>query len=274
MVLPVWAAVIGLISKGDAVRNEEGLSLSQSWQVLLMAVGFLTRLPLPKNLEYNEALFQKTPLFFPAVGLLVALLTGLVAVLGFALFDDLAVAVVLSMLASLLITGAFHEDGLADSADGFGGGWQREDVLRIMKDSRIGTFGAAALVCILALKAVSLTALGDINQLLVALCWGHVLSRAVATSLMLELDYVRGEGKSKPLARQIQGGPWLLSLLPLLPVVVLGNWPPLLILALSLLGFRYAAKAYLLRRLGGYTGDALGAVQQLAEVLVYLCFLM
>src|SRR5699024_601639 len=109
----------------------------------------------------------------------------------------------LSMLATIWLTGAFHEDGLADMFDGFGGGWTKEQILSIMKDSRIGTLGVAGLVGILALKFVSLNELpaGAVPALLIA---GHATSRFLATTLILPHDYVRGEpSKAKPVAKQM-----------------------------------------------------------------------
>lgn len=243
-------------------------------QILLLAVGFLTRLPVPPDPDFDDDKLSEASRYFPLVGLLVGALAVLVLLISHSLFSSLPLAVLLSMLASLLVTGAFHEDGLADSADGFGGGYRREDVLRIMKDSRIGTYGAVALFGVLALKAASLSAMASPWVVASALLWGHGVSRWLAISLLLDLPYVRGEGKSKPLAREISRRYFWLAGAPLLGLLLLGHWPALLILALVLLVLRYAVGVWLRRRLGGYSGDVLGAVQQVTEVLIYLCFLL
>ncbi len=243
-------------------------------QILLLAVGFLTRLPVPADPDFHDDKLSQASRYFPLVGLLVAALSAAVLLISHSLFASLPLAVLLAMVASLLMTGAFHEDGLADSADGFGGGYRREDVLRIMKDSRIGSYGAVALFMALGLKAVSLSALASPWVAASALLWGHGLSRWLAISLLLDMPYVRGEGKSKPLARAISPRCFLLAGLPLVGLLLFAHWPALLALTVLLIGFRFAVAAWLRRRLGGYSGDVLGAVQQLAEILVYLCFLL
>ncbi len=244
------------------------------WQVFLLAVGFLTRLPVPPDPDFSEQKLDKTSPYFPLVGLLIALLCAVVVLLANALFDHLLLAVLLSVAASLLITGAFHEDGLADSADGFGGGWQRDDVLRIMKDSRIGSYGTVAVVTALALKVTALSALGSAGEVAVALLWGHGLSRWVTISLLMDLDYVSGEGKSKPLARQLSSRESLCAMLPLAPLLLISPLPSLFFMLPALFVFRLGYAEYLRRRIGGYTGDALGAAQQVSEVLIYLAFLV
>ncbi|MBD2857686.1 adenosylcobinamide-GDP ribazoletransferase [Spongiibacter sp. KMU-158] len=248
--------------------------------MFLCALGFLSRIPVPFDTHFSQQKLNDSAVYFPAVGLLIALLSGLILLLSQVLFGSLLVSVLLSMLTSLLLTGAFHEDGLADCADGFGGGYEPESVLHIMKDSRLGTFGAAALVSVLAIKAASLASLGSPWGIVLALCWGHVLSRGVAISVQLELGYVREDGKAKPLAQGLSIKAFYYSLLPMAPLVVIGMFSALLsgfgviFLILSLIGFRGFWIWYLRRRIGGYTGDTLGAAQQISELLVYLSFLV
>ena len=244
------------------------------WQVFLLAVGFLTRLPVPADPDFSEAKLNGASRYFPLVGLLVGALAAIVYVVSLAAFASSFIAVLLSMIASILITGSFHEDGFADSCDGFGGGWRSEDVLRIMKDSRIGTYGTVGLISILALKAASLQAMPSAAVVAAALVWGHVFSRWVSTSYLLDLDYVRGEGKSKPLATTMPLKHWLYSgtvLLPLFLFIDIGSFGILMLVTVL---FRLAFAVYLRRRIGGYTGDALGAAQQIVEILVYLAFLL
>lgn len=244
------------------------------WQVFILAVGFLTRLPVPEDPSFTEAKLNGASRYFPLVGLLVGFLAALVYVVALAVFANGVIAVLLSMVASILITGSFHEDGFADSCDGFGGGWRSEDVLRIMKDSRIGTYGTVGLILILALKAASLGAMPSASTVCGALLWGHVFSRWVSTSYLLDLDYVRGEGKSKPLATTMPLKHWWYSGIVLIPLLFLIDVTSLGVLLIAAIGFRLGFAAYLRRRIGGYTGDALGAAQQVIEITVYLSFLL
>jgi adenosylcobinamide-GDP ribazoletransferase len=172
------------------------------------------------------------------------------------------------MVATLLLTGAFHEDGLSDAMDGLGGGWEKEQVLTIMKDSRIGSYGAVALVMALLLKFQSLASLppAAIPPVLIA---GHALSRLVATSLIVTQEYVRENGKAKPLAQQMTGKEFAIStLFGLAPLY----WLPLQTLwaLLPVLLVRWWFGRLLQRKLGGYTGDCLGAMQQLSEIAFYI----
>ncbi|MBU0539979.1 MAG: adenosylcobinamide-GDP ribazoletransferase [Gammaproteobacteria bacterium] len=247
--------------------------MQREWQVFLLAVGFLTRIPIPADPDFSDEKLNGASRYFPLVGLLVAGVATLVFVAAVATFNNIVLAVLLSMVASILLTGAFHEDGFADSCDGFGGGWRAEDVLRIMKDSRIGTYGTVALVLVLGLKAATLSAMPSTGVVVSALLWAHIMSRWLATSYLLDLHYVRGEGKSKPLATTMPLSHWLWSGLPILPLLIFTGLPALFPLIVVLLIFRFAFAAYLRRRIGGYTGDALGAAQQVTEIIIYLAFL-
>lgn len=247
--------------------------MQREWQVFLLAVGFLTRIPIPADPDFSDGKLNGASRYFPLVGLLVAGVAALVFVAVFAIFNNIVLAVLLSMVTSILLTGAFHEDGFADSCDGFGGGWRAEDVLRIMKDSRIGTYGTVALVLVLGLKAATLSAMPSTGVVVSALLWAHIMSRWLATSYLLDLHYVRGEGKSKPLATTMPLSHWLWSGLPILPLLIFTGLPALFPLIVVLLIFRFAFAAYLRRRIGGYTGDALGAAQQVTEIIIYLAFL-
>lgn len=247
--------------------------LRREWQIFLLAVGFLSRLPVPPDPNFSQDKLDGAARYFPAVGLLLGAITALSLLAFHRIFDNLPLAVLLSMALGLLVSGAFHEDGLADSADGFGGGWQRDDVLRIMKDSRIGTYGTVALTLTLAIKALSLSSMPSAGAAALALLLAQALSRWLAVSYLIDLRYVSGEGKSKPLATALPLRHWWLAGLPLLiPAMAtpIATWLPL---ALCLLIFRFGFGRYLRRRLGGYSGDALGAAQQISEVLIYLVLL-
>jgi adenosylcobinamide-GDP ribazoletransferase len=245
--------------------------------LFLVAIQFLTRLPVPHLTGFQTSWLSESARFFPLVGALV----GIIAV-GIwwicSLFFPPLVAVGLMMSASLLLTGAFHEDGLADVCDGFGGGRMRDAVLAIMKDSRVGAYGAIGVVMMLGLKWSVLVSL-PYAAFPIIVIGAHMVSRWCAISLIWRLPYVRAEAeaKSKPLADSLSGADWLMSgvlgALILLPVLLLidpaarSRLALALLAALTLSGITTAlAAGYFKSRIGGYTGDCLGATQQLAEL--------
>jgi len=242
---------------------------------ILIAIGYFTRLPVPAWVGWSAFELNRATRYFPLVGLLVGGFAAAVLWAGLQLFPT-ALAVGLSMLASLILTGAFHEDGLADSADGFGGGWGKAQVLTIMKDSRIGTYGALALVMALLLKFSALNAIGI--EALLTLPVVHAASRVPPLLIMAFMHYVREDDSSrtKPVAEGLGRAEWLPGLLlgsaPLLVAVCLGALSPLRAAAV-LLGVGCAGTLcarYFYERIGGYTGDALGASQQVCELTGYL----
>ena len=231
------------------------------------AIRFFTRLPVPAWVGHSSDALDRASRYFPAVGLLVGAIAALVFGLASLLLPK-TLAVLASMATTIYITGAFHEDGWSDMVDGFGGGWEKVQILMIMKDSRIGSFGAVALVILLLSKFCALIEL-DLMMIPAALVAGHTLSRFCATTLLRGLDYVRDEGKSKPLATRIGWGE--LALAGATALLTLFLLSPLQ----AFLGCLFAAVATVFlarmfrRRIGGYTGDCLGATQQLSEVAFY-----
>ncbi len=237
-------------------------------RVLLTAVQFFTRVPVPAWVGHGRAQLNACLRWFPAVGLAVGAASAAVFVAVSAL-TTVPVGVVAAMLAGVLLTGGFHEDGLADSADGFGGGWTREQVLEIMKDSRVGSYAVIALVLVLLGRFALLSALGPAT--VAALIAGHGTSRWMAASMVWQLDYVRldDSARARPVAEQLGGASLALAALPLLPALA-GLGAASAGGLLLALGLRWALARYLRRRLGGYTGDCLGATQQLTELAFYL----
>ncbi|ERL54854.1 adenosylcobinamide-GDP ribazoletransferase [Psychrobacter aquaticus] len=255
--------------------------IKYEWRLLLVAVQFLTRLPVPSFTNYDPQWLHQSSRHFPAVGLLVGLLCAGVFWLGSVLFTPL-IAAVISTAFGIRLTGAFHEDGLADSCDGLGGGLTRELTLTIMKDSRLGTYGVLGLVSVLLLKITLLASMPP-SVAIVALIIGHTASRLLCISLLALLPY-GGElehAKAKPMAQQLtllQGvlsSGWLL----LAGILVMAIFPSgiqqiglnqwLLALLLALIATDHMRRL-LRRRLDGYTGDGLGATQQLSEVATYM----
>ncbi len=231
------------------------------------AIRFFTRLPVPRWVGHSSVALERSTRYFPAVGLIVGGLGALVFVLTTGFWPK-ALALLASMALTLYATGAFHEDGWSDMADGFGGGWDKAQILMIMKDSRIGSFGAVALTMMLLVKFFTLL---EIDQRLVPLVLiaGHAFSRLCATLVLRALDYVRDEGKSKPLATPISLAELgFAALCALLPLFLLPLQQALAGVLLALLATLWLARLFK-RQIGGYTGDCLGATQQLSEVAFY-----
>jgi adenosylcobinamide-GDP ribazoletransferase len=249
----------------------------------LLALQFFTRVPVTGRLAewvgFSPQMLRASAAHFPGVGWLVGAVAAGVFVLALQGLPALAAAL-LSMVATVLLTGAFHEDGLADVADGLGGSADRARALEIMKDSRIGAFGAIALVLALGLKAALLAALAapgaSAVAIAVAVAAAHVLSRLAPLFLIRWLPYVgeAGASKAKPLADAIGGGALLVGVLWSLPAIALLLWAqgPARTLALALAcALAALAMARLFkRRLQGFTGDGLGATQQVCELAIYL----
>jgi adenosylcobinamide-GDP ribazoletransferase len=240
----------------------------QELHAMAAAVMFFTRLPVPAGWGETRADLQRAAAYFPLVGWLVGAWAAAVWWLARLEWGP-AIAAGLSLAATLLLTGAMHEDGFADACDGFGGGYTRERVLEIMRDSRIGAFGAIGVVMMLGLKWQVVAALPAALAPGLLIC-GHVASRAVSTSVMASLVYVREDAaKAKPLATELSGG--RLALVVVTAVAAFALLPPRLWwTALVLLLVRAVLVRWLRYRLGGYTGDCLGAVQQVSELAFYL----
>ncbi|MCG9697603.1 adenosylcobinamide-GDP ribazoletransferase [Shewanella sp. Isolate11] len=245
--------------------------------LFFIALGFFTRIPMPSWVEVDSEGLNKASRYFALVGLLVGLISALVYLLASQLLP-VSVAIILGMIASVMVTGGFHEDGLADTADGFGGGWTVEDKLNIMKDSRVGSYGVLALVFALLLKFVLLNeiALFDSGKVVAALVVSHCLSRVLAASIIYSEPYVREDAnsKSKPLAQAQSFN----ELMLLLATGALALWftdiANALGLCIALYLLRYLIIVGFRRQIGGYTGDTLGAAQQLTELACYLFILI
>lgn len=246
----------------------------QQIRLFFIALQFFTRLPIPRWVGFQPDWLHHASRYFPLVGVVVAALTAAVYAAAATLFPA-PVAVLLSTAAGIYITGAFHEDGFADMCDGFGGGMTAERVMEIMKDSRIGAYGAIGTICLLALKCVTLSLLPPATAIAM-LFIAHPLSRLAATALIWRLDYARAEGKAKPMAQEMSCGEFLIAAISAaLPALLLGAggyvaWAAIIGgVATALIAAIWLGRKFV-RRIGGYTGDCLGAVQQVTEVLFYL----
>lgn len=239
---------------------------------------FLTRLPVPAWVGHEAAWLARSTPYFPAVGLMV----GLWGALAFGLVSALwppVIALLVAVAATVWLTGAFHEDGLADTFDGMGGGWTPDEMLAIMKDSRIGTYGTVALLLTVTAKIAALLVVAEgaggwgeaaraVGGALVA---GHVLGRWSSLPLIRWLPYVQhSASKSKPFAASVTDGRLAAgTAVAVVVVAVAVTWQaPLAIGAAA--GVALVGGAWLRRTLGGVTGDTLGAVNSLVEAAVYL----
>lgn len=246
--------------------------IAREWPVFLLALQFLTRLPLPADVGYTPARMAATPRWHPGAGIVIGTIVGLVFWVAAAIWPPFVAAIV-STAAGLMLTGAFHEDGFADACDGLGGGATRERALEIMRDSRLGTYGTAGLVMVLAGKIAALGSL-PVAAVPLALVAGHAASRASSVVVLATSAYVRDHGTGKPVSEGIPPEDLLFALvtgvLAVLPLGFVMSVMAILCGALGLAAGHLVMRRQFERRLGGYTGDCLGAVQQLGEVGFYL----
>ncbi len=251
----------------------------------LLALQFFTRVPVTGRLArwvgFSPQMLRASAAHFPGIGWLVGGMGAAVFVLAQAGLPGAVgalVAALLSTVATVLLTGAFHEDGLADVADGLGGSADRARALEIMKDSRIGAFGAMALVLALGLKVALLALLAGqgVEVAACALVSAHVLSRLAPLFLIRWLPYVGDSGgsKAKPLADAIGTGALVTGVLWSIPAglpVLLAQGPARVLAMVLACTVAAAFMARLFRRrLQGFTGDGLGATQQVCELAIYL----
>jgi adenosylcobinamide-GDP ribazoletransferase len=246
--------------------------------IFFTAVMFLTRLPVPKRIDHSPIILQKSARYFPWVGMIVGLIASGTYIACVQILSP-AISIFFSMVISIFTTGAFHEDGFADVCDAFGGGWTKEKILLIMKDSRLGTYGVIGLIAILGLKFLLLLQLSGLFGLFtfaVLITTGNTLSRFAALTILQQYEYVSdpGTSKSKPLAdRKLSFAEMViaivgasLSFLFLKPIFLLTIIP----IALT----RIYLGNYFNKWIGGYTGDCLGATQQVSEIVFYLASIL
>ena len=272
--------------------------ITQLVREYLLALQFFTRIPIRGRLAdwvgFSPELLRASAAHFPGVGVLVGVVAAAAYALLQALLPDTAftplAAAALSTVVTVLLTGGFHEDGLADVADGLGGSYSRERALEIMIDSRIGAFGAMALVLALLSKVALLAILGSVHgtptgwdeapftgwYVCAALAAGHVVSRGLPLLLIYLLPHVgaTAASKSKPLADQISIGSlaaaFLWCVLALATAgVVLEAMNLIVACSFALIALLWLGRLFK-RRLQGFTGDCLGATQQVCEIAFYL----
>jgi adenosylcobinamide-GDP ribazoletransferase len=232
----------------------------------LVGLAFLTRLPVPLALDHGGGRLARAAPWFPVVGILVGCVAGATLLVAGALLP-MPLAAGFAIAAGLLFTGALHEDGFADCCDGLGGGRSREHALDIMRDSRIGNYGATGLFLSLALRWQALAALTPAAGV-VALIVAHAVSRAMLPPVLVSTRYARNQGLASAVADGVRTREAALAILIAFGAAMLAGPVCGLVAVAAAMLAAGAMLTILVRRLGGYTGDGLGAVQQLAEIAV------
>ena len=242
-------------------------------RTFFLAVQFLTRLPVPDAHAYSPRRLAAAVRYYPLVGALIGGLCAAVFWLAH-LWLPHSVAVLMAVATGLAATGALHEDGLADTFDGIGAAANdRDRALKIMRDSRLGTYGATALIVALGLKLTMLVSLAP-TTIVAGMLAGHGLSRLSSVLALSTSTYVRHAGVATPVTSRIGPAGWFTVLLVGVVLAAGLGWmlsPTATILALGGLAAGHVLmRVWYERRLGGYTGDTLGAVQQSSEIGLYL----
>lgn len=230
---------------------------------IALACSLLSRLPIPVDPDFAARRGAAAAWAYPLAGGLVAVIAGLAGWLVLSAGMPAAIVAGLVLAIQVIVTGAMHEDGLADAADGLWGGWTRERRLEIMKDSRIGTYGVLALTLAIGLRWSGLTALGAV--MFPALVAAALLSRAVMVVLMAALPHARTNGLSHSVGRPgLPTAAIAACLAVALSAPLVGPAVLTLSLVAALTGLACAGIARV--KIGGQTGDILGATQQLCEI--------
>lgn len=246
------------------------MNIKREIQVFFTALAFYTRIPCYKFCDYSAENIRDCVKFLPVIGWIVGAFSGLVFMLSLYIFPA-TIAILLSMISTILLTGAFHEDGFADFCDGFGGGFGKEQILRIMKDSTVGAYAVIGTICILALKYLTLFNI-NYKTLPIILIAAHSISRFNSITIIFTHEYVRkndNTGKSHEKAEKYSLFSIIIMLLLALFPMFLLDLKYLLIL-IPIFIIRQLFASYIKRKIGGYSGDCLGALQQISEVVFYL----
>jgi adenosylcobinamide-GDP ribazoletransferase len=255
-------------------------------RIFFTALMFLTRLPVPKFTDHSQDYLERSLKYSPLVGWIV----GGISAFTFLVFNKYIsedIAILASIIAGILTTGAFHEDGFADVCDAFGGGWTKEKILLIMKDSRLGTYGVIGLISILSSKFLLLRELPkftpdlqdpsinifyNYRHFLVLVVAAHAISRLMPMLTVRFFEYVTDPdgSKSKPIASRKPSVVEILTgtMFALIPFIFLHWYFLLAIIPIPFVVYNLAR--YFKKWIGGYTGDCLGTIQQVSEITFYL----
>lgn len=254
--------------------------MKREWNIFLSALSFFTRIPV-KIAEGQIVELSLSVRYFPLVGWLAGTLSALIF-FSFDMVFGQSLAIIFSMLSTIFLTGALHEDGLADVCDGFGGGWTRDKILEIMKDSCIGTYGVIGLVFITSFKFFAIQQIvSNLNistqwsLLICMLVLANTLSRFNAIIMIFTHTYVRAEkSKSAPMVHNVKISnlyiALIITLIPLFTLLFYTQQYKWVFVLFPLAIVNLFLSRYFNKWIGGYTGDCLGAIQQISEVVVYL----
>ncbi|MGI6369427.1 MAG: adenosylcobinamide-GDP ribazoletransferase [Ignavibacteria bacterium] len=257
--------------------------MKKQLNIFLIALMFYSRILSPIKVEHSPENLNKATRYFPLIGWIIGLASFVIFLLSQYILP-IEISVVISLVAGVLLTGAFHEDGFADMIDGFGGGWTSEKILEIMKDSRIGNYGAISLILLFLLKFYALLYASKymLNQTIIELALlfisYHSLARLSATQLIFFSNYAREDEKSKvkPIGHFNSLNDAIIAyIFGLIPLVGLCfyNWQNIFVLLPILILVIYF-KRYFEKWIGGYTGDCLGALEQISECTILLTYLV
>ncbi|MFT4702067.1 MAG: adenosylcobinamide-GDP ribazoletransferase [Yoonia sp.] len=255
------------LTKGHHVANRDMRLMH--WHDIPAAVGLLTRVPVR---VHTDLATQRGPLAawaYPLVGLKIAVAMAVVGLVAMTIGINVQITAALLLATSVILTGAMHEDGLADSADGLWGGWEKTKRLEIMKDSRTGAYGVLALVLSMLIRWTALVAILHTDHWIAALIAVGMLSRAAMVALMTGLPNARAGGLSQSVGRPKPITAWLaIGIATLGSVVALGLMTGSLLIIAAVTASLWAGIAH--RKIGGQTGDILGATQQITEMTLLI----
>jgi adenosylcobinamide-GDP ribazoletransferase len=237
-----------------------------------MALAFLTRLPL--SVDWGKGSLAQAFRAFPFAGMVIGALGGGVYWIGFSLGLTSLIAAFVAVMTVVLITGALHEDGLADVADGFGGGAKREDKLRIMKDSAIGTYGVLALILVVGLRIACLGEIAAPEVVFGLMISSAALSRAMMPIAMIQLNPARQDGLAVSAGQPTSQTAWVACALGVVLALLFLDPAWGFAAALAAGSGTLVMVVVARRQIGGYTGDVLGAIQQISETCIFLAVVM
>lgn len=239
-------------------------------RIFFTALMFYTRIPCPHWTDHDPVYMKESARYFSLIGWIVGGIGALVFWLSNQVFS-IEISIVSSIAATIRTTGGFHEDGLADVCDGFGGGWTKDKIIVIMKDSTLGTFGVLGLIIVILLKFL---ALNSINPSIIpfVIIAGNVVSRMTAARMLARGNYVENNNAAKAgsAAQKLSIASLITNLVVGLSVLLLFQNGYVLLVLLPLLVAEYFLYRFYKKWIGGYNGDCAGAVQQITEVLFYL----
>ncbi len=249
--------------------------MKEELTIFFTALMFYTRLPVPKWVDYSQDYLNRSTRYFPMIGWVVGGLGALVYIIANHYLPK-SISLLFSMVSTILLTGAFHEDGFADTCDGFGGGRTKQQTLDIMKDSRIGAYGAIGIFLMLLLK---FQLLGELEAKIIpaALIASHSLSRAAVLFFRRAHRYVRenDDAKAKPMAQDVSKKDFGIGMiLGAMPLILLPSLNMIFCVVSFVMITEFLFSKWIVRRIGGYTGDCLGATQQLCELSCYMAIII